>query len=401
MLTIPGHILPQVVEDALTQLLPKNMDFDYKVLHELGKDDYKHTHVVVLLYKRCKLTSTKKWSEFRSDLPGYNLKPISTDEHFMNAICYDKSIKKCKTPENSVVAYDSIGDWEAEIPFHILCIEFIQKSSKWKDLLVNPEFSKYISSRLNWAREVYMHARVAHLFDFPSGKAFPWQETFIDFFDTAPDNRTIHWVFDRIGGNGKSDLTNWLLSHKEAFLVDSGKLSDIAYAYDNQPIVIFDLARDTEDYCPYRAMEAFKNGRFFSPKYTSCLKVFKPPHVVVFANYEADLSKLSFDRWDCISLDDFKISSNPISTVAERKKLKGSPHNVKGPPENLSFENSKLPTPNLPIVFQRCIPSEKPKEKSPKPPTLFPTSNSTGEYVDGYWMPFSNPVATRHLPAKD
>lgn len=65
-------------------------------------------------------------------------------------------------------------------------------------------------------------------------------------------------------------------------------------------ICIFDLSRTQAEKIDaiYMAMEQFKNGRIFSPKYHSATKVFRTPHVVVFANYPPDLSKLSQDRWD-------------------------------------------------------------------------------------------------------
>jgi len=328
MFTIPGHLAPECFVEAFDTLLPKSASATYKILHEIGKSDYEHTHAVCLLSKRVKLGSAKKWEKFRKALGSFDLKPISTDEHFVNSLCYNKSKAKAKTDETSKVVLDTIGDWEPEIPYHLLCVKFIQESSCWKQVLTDPVHSEYISGKLNWAREVYMHARCRAMFEFPSGRAYDWQQTLIDFFEPEADNRTVHWVYDHKGGNGKSDLTNWLLAHKNAFLVDNGKLADIAYAYDNQPIVVFDLARDTEDYCPYRAMEAFKNGRMFSSKYTSCLKQFKPPHVIVFANYRPDTSKLSEDRWDIIELDNQKLSHAPIS-----KKLTGCPPSIKAPPE--------------------------------------------------------------------
>lgn len=331
MFTHPGHLPPPRVLQAFAALLPKSANPAFKILHEIGKSDYEHTHTIMLLDKRIKCESVNKWKKFRESLGQFDLKPISSDEHFQNALGYDKSSAKKKTVETSKVVLDQIGDWKPVVPFHIQCIQFLQNVKSWKDVLVNREFSEYISGKMNWAREVYMHARCRSNFEFPSGRAYDWQQTFIDFLKTPPDNRTVNWVCDRIGGNGKSDLTNYLLSHENAFLVDCGKLADIAYAYDNQPIVVFDLARDTEDYCPYRAMEAFKNGRFFSPKYNSCLKTFTPPHVIVFANYKPDESKLSRDRWDIIELDEQKLSHAPTS-ITDRKTAKGCPPSIKAPP---------------------------------------------------------------------
>lgn len=352
MFTHPGHLDPQDVKQALSALLPKSAKPQVKILHEIGKSGYEHTHTVVLLSKRVKCASQKKWGKFRESLGQFDLKPISTDEHFMNALGYSMSEKKGKTDETSKVVLDEIGDWKPEVPFHLQCIDFLQNVKSWKEVLINPEFSEYISGKMNWAREVYMHARMRSNFEFPSGRAYDWQQTWIDFLKTPADNRTVHWVYDYKGGNGKSDLTNYLLSHQNAFLVDCGKIADIAYAYDNQPVVVFDLARDTEDYCPYRAMEAFKNGRFFSPKYNSCLKTFTPPHVVVFANYLPDESKLSADRWDVIRLDDKVMDHAPTTRKmrleAEQKNSTGCPISVKAPPGKKGISS---PSPDFLLEF--------------------------------------------------
>lgn len=331
MLTFKDHIDPQKIVEAFAKLSPKNNPAKLKVLHETGKTGYEHTHVVVLFAKRAKITSQKKWRNFRESLGQFDLKMVSTDEHFTNCLAYETSSKKKKTSENSKVVHDDIGEWEPEESYHNQVIDFLQHATSWASVLTDPEHSQYICARMNWAREVYTHARSIVDFQFPSGNPYAWQQVFIDFLKNPADNRTIHWVNDRKGGNGKSDLTNYLMSHANAFLVDQGKSADIAFAYDNQDVVIFDLARDCEDYCPYRSMEAFKNGRFFSPKYNSCVKRFTPPHVVVFANFCPDMTKLSEDRWDIMALDDLELSSLP-STSQQRKRANGCPLSIKTPP---------------------------------------------------------------------
>lgn len=359
------HLAPDIFRNAFTDLLPKNMTFKCRILHEVGKTDYIHTHVVILLKSRVKLASEKKWKTFRKTVGDFDIKNISTDEHFKNCLSYDTSKKK--NEENSKVVFDDIGKWEPDLPYHIKCIRFLQTVPRWKDALIDITYSAYIAKNLNWSREVYMVARMQDNFEFPPTGAFEWQQHIIEFVTRPADNRTVHWVYDEDGGNGKSDLSNYLISHNNAFLVDSGKSSDIAFAYDNQPIVIFDLSRDTQEYCPYRVMEAFKNGRIFSPKYHSILKTFKPPHVIVFANYMPDCSninpdacmpKLSADRWDLIELDDFKLSKN-FSL--------GVPISIKEPPENLRI----LPEPSAePLREEPRVPSKslrkKPLRKSRK-----------------------------------
>ena len=49
-------------------------------------------------------------------------------------------------------------------------------------------------------------------------------------------------------------------------------------------------------------IEDLKNGRYFSTKYVSEMRIYKPPHVVCFANSEPNFAALSADRWVCCDL---------------------------------------------------------------------------------------------------
>jgi hypothetical protein len=76
------------------------------------------------------------------------------------------------------------------------------------------------------------------------------------------------------------------------------------HAYDKEPVVVFDLSRTMVDHCDhiYNIIEKFKDVCLFSGKYESHTKIFDPPHVVIFANFKPDLTKLSEDRWKVFSI---------------------------------------------------------------------------------------------------
>lgn len=131
-----------------------------------------------------------------------------------------------------------------------------------------------------------------------------WQQRILTMIQGQPSNREIHWWYDTIGNTGKSFLTTYMILQHNAYLITGGSKSDIFYAYDSQPIVVFDLARDfqaDEKKYIFDVMENFKNGRFFSGKYESKMKIFKKPHVFIFANFPPSpeqMKLLSQDRWD-------------------------------------------------------------------------------------------------------
>lgn len=131
----------------------------------------------------------------------------------------------------------------------------------------------------------------------------PWQRKVLDRLLEEPDNRTILWVFETRGNVGKSRLAHHLCCEHQAIELH-GKVADMAYGYNDAPIVIFDLARTQEDCYKhvYAFAEKLKNGRFFNSKYESGMRLFKPPHVVFFANFAAPRDAWSADRLNEIDL---------------------------------------------------------------------------------------------------
>lgn len=127
---------------------------------------------------------------------------------------------------------------------------------------------------------------------------YPWQETLLNLLKLEPDARRVHWIYDEEGNKGKSFITKYLVTSQGAFFAD-GKRDDVLYAYAGQRIVILDLAREKEDQTYfYGTIEKIKNGCYFTGKYESRYCVWDTPHVIVFANWPPDQSKLSADRWD-------------------------------------------------------------------------------------------------------
>jgi hypothetical protein len=124
-----------------------------------------------------------------------------------------------------------------------------------------------------------------------------WQTRLKEELTNEPDQRKVIWYYDVSGNNGKSYFAT-RYKEKSTYLVTGGRNSDIYYAYGYEEVVFFDLPRCKQEYVPYDVMESFKNGYYLSTKYeVKCCK-FKPPHVVVFANFYPDTTKLSLDRWD-------------------------------------------------------------------------------------------------------
>lgn len=125
----------------------------------------------------------------------------------------------------------------------------------------------------------------------------PWQKKLLHHVANTDSDREIIWVHESRGNVGKSRLAHNLCCEHNAVELH-GKVADMAFGYNDEPIVIFDLARTSEDCYKhlYNFAEKLKNGRFFSPKYESGMKIFKPPTVLFFANFAPPTDAWSLDR---------------------------------------------------------------------------------------------------------
>lgn len=125
-----------------------------------------------------------------------------------------------------------------------------------------------------------------------------WQQSVVDLVKSDPDSRSVNWYVDPLGGQGKTFLSKYLISEFDAFYCTGGRHQDILHAYNNQNVIIFDFTRDKADMVCYNVIEMLKNGVFFSGKYQSTTKArVGEAHVIVFSNFEPDMTKLSQDRW--------------------------------------------------------------------------------------------------------
>ncbi len=128
-----------------------------------------------------------------------------------------------------------------------------------------------------------------------------WQATAVDTIKNQ-DERTVTFYVDFAGNVGKSFLAKYLVSREGAVLFNTTTLKDVAFAWQRESIVLFDMCRSALEHINYGTFEAFKNGVVFSSKYESCNKYQSGVKVVVFMNEDPDMSKLSADRYQIIHL---------------------------------------------------------------------------------------------------
>lgn len=130
-----------------------------------------------------------------------------------------------------------------------------------------------------------------------------WQIEALDILQQEPDDRSIYWYYDPIGGAGKTKFCKFMLVNHQATVITSGGVKDIAYQLpDNPKIVLFNITRSKESHVSYEAIESVKDGMITSAKYESKIKYFECPHVAIFANFMPNLTTLTKDRWRIVHL---------------------------------------------------------------------------------------------------
>lgn len=170
----------------------------------------------------------------------------------------------------------------------------LDEHKSWVQVIRDPDISLEVAKYGKFAKEYFDAKKPKE----SKLKFNDWQKEMVAELIKEPNDRTIIWIYDPVGGLGKTTLAKYLVRNHDAIVV-SGSKQDILHAYDNQRIVIFDYTRSQEGYISYSAMEEIKNGCYFVSKYNSRMVVRDDEcHVVVFANWVPNFDKLSKDRWD-------------------------------------------------------------------------------------------------------
>lgn len=133
-----------------------------------------------------------------------------------------------------------------------------------------------------------------------------WQETLATILREPPNDRDIHWVWEGIGGVGKTNFQKWVYMHMERAVTLCGKAADmkhgiVQYKETNgclPKIVMINVPRcQDQNYISWQGIEEMKDMFFYSGKYEGGMVCGASPHVIIFANERPDTSKMSNDRW--------------------------------------------------------------------------------------------------------
>lgn len=140
---------------------------------------------------------------------------------------------------------------------------------------------------------------------------WPWQKEVIDtVMTTKPDDRTINYIVDYVGKQGKSKVSKYLMWKGVARTFGWVEPKNAFYSIaqeEGQRAYIFDLTRTKPKKMAaddmYSMIEAIKNGMVDGSLYENRAVLFNPPHVWVFANVPPRKDALSADRFKLWTID--------------------------------------------------------------------------------------------------
>lgn len=300
----------------------------YIICHETGDNtnDYEHTHAAVKFIKKmdtkdCRyfdykkihpnIGSCRKWNAAVQ----YCLKGSDgNDPIYKSNIDIEQFLKQCKKNGGLKAAeFKELCD-KAKVAGS--CAGYIRENCEsLKD--VNPLKILYEVSNDSIIDKELMN-KVLKM------ELWNWQNQIVKLISVEPDDRTINWIIDTKGGNGKSKLVQFLrYKHlDECFVIaNTGKVQDISdnlrnwMMHGRKPkIVLVDIPRTYENNDSiYTVLESFKNGLVTCNKYKGTNLEFSSPHIIVFSNFSPKTELLSGDRWNILKIKDEKIDATLIT----------------------------------------------------------------------------------------
>lgn len=149
---------------------------------------------------------------------------------------------------------------------------------------------------------------------------YKWELFIEKIIMQEPDERKIYWLYETIGGSGKSTFVRYLVAEHGALTL-SNKAADMKYGIINYKekmgvypqLIVIDIPRSIDGkFISYTGIEEIKNGCFFSTKYESSQVLMPQPHIIVFANIQPNFEQMSRDRWEVRHIDTNQDVSNPV-----------------------------------------------------------------------------------------
>lgn len=315
LLTYKTHLEKQTYIEWISEKLTKPISF-IRLAHETGdlRVNYNHTHVVIEVRERFQTTNSR-YFDYENIHP--HIRVLKSKKALDCAKIYiakedpdNADLKPVLTPFS--IKIDTIMNTQNPI-------DAIKKTAtNFGDVLGilqlhNLNDGDFRSNKPDWDNFVPR----------------PWQKVLYDLLvNNDSDGRSVMWIYDFLGGKGKTTLGDWLEDTQDNdfyYCDDLGNSRDAATIIADKLAggwkgkgILIDLARSSETHTRmYNYLERIANGRITSQKYRGKTVKFDKPHVVVFANYVPQIKEMSQDRWKIFEIRNMELVRMSIKEVED------------------------------------------------------------------------------------
>lgn len=322
LLTYTGHIAKEEYKNWFSEAIIAETKV-LEMAHETGKQTgLLHTHVLIEFAAAFSTENSRKFDyTWLNEVRHPNIKPIKTDIHWKRC----RSYLAKEDPENQHLLL-----LEKSLVERVL--EYPTKLEMLKEECVRPSDVMGLCMLYNMRKEPPLKLH----FD-----PRPWQAEILAYLSGPACPRKVVWVYDGPGNSGKTYLGKYVLRTDTGYrYVDridgsrnfSNLIQEFIEGGWEKKGLFINLTRDSEALKIYGAIETVKDGFATNTKYfCKAIDITRPKgdfqqeqhvHMIVFANFMPDTSKLSKDRWmikeiyDGYNMHDVSIES------AEKIRLK-------------------------------------------------------------------------------
>lgn len=151
-----------------------------------------------------------------------------------------------------------------------------------------------------------------------------YQKDILGVIAGEPDDRMIYWIWSEAGGTRKTSTAKYLAVNHDALIL-GGKAADIRNAicmylqkHGHTPeLVVINIPKSfSQEFVSYESFENIKDMCFYSGKYEGGMVVGNSPHLIIFANFYPQTSKMTAEgRWKIINIDGTENESEPESDL--------------------------------------------------------------------------------------
>ncbi|AUM61703.1 Rep [uncultured virus] len=284
------------------------------IVHEVGeKTGYKHTHVAVDFGKPI---NTRDCTKFDFKIPEED-KPIHPHMRYApNRMAWLKIVRYVTKFDKSILEDMHPAD-RYNIVDRVLNSTNLQEAyhecHKLSDVMGCKTLFETRPLDLNAPARIDIN------------NLWPWQTQVRDKLMTPPDQRTVLWLYDKVGKSGKTVFADAMEVHypsKCLYFDEIGRTCDFTMNLHKEitngwrgDTIFFNLVRSQENKESkhlYKILEKCKDGRFTGTKYNGGRIRLPFVHVVVLANFMPDIDSMSKDRWAIYAITNKVMQKVPI-----------------------------------------------------------------------------------------